>query len=611
MKPKDIGFVQQHIEKIILGVALLFVLLVLWLYVLGSPYSVKLGSRDKVPPGEVMSEVRQKASMLDSRLKATDSPLPETPVPDYTTEFASRYRRLPLAMARFNVPLHEPGLGDFAPPPPPTRLVEMPAVPAPTQIKARGGYSVLAEFDEPAQAEPFIRLIGEQVPRDFIHASASAVFSFAQLEEVLKQVHIDKRIPEAWWRGRLWLTAVHLEREELDPVTGRWGNLTRIAHLPDQIAYGVRDRQYDAGEATQTVQQVIEDQPLIQRPPFPRTYNVWSPPDVEIANFNEEDQRRLLRLDTEIAGLRRQIQVLERRAQPGAAAPDRPRPPVVRGPREFEGAAGDVMRQPPGTPAEPGSQLEQLRRQLIEKINESNRLRGVETPATDGFDMYVPGMMEGRDPMRSPPPMGHIPGQAEFGDSGTGQPGMAIPEVKVWAHDLTVEHGKTYRYRIIVDVLNPLFQKRGVDPEQERENFHKLSIAAAPSEWSAPVTIEPAIQFFLTRAQASNAQLEIWRIFNGRWEDMTVTVRPGEIMGDVKTVQGDIPATVAMKINGMVVDLREVSLGGRFTDNTWELLYVDLDSREIKVRNLLRDQNDPNLLRLRAEKARGAVALQP
>ncbi len=623
MKPKDIGFVQQHIEKIILGVALLFVLIVLWLYFLGSPYSVTLGDRDKrtVAPKEVMDVVAQKSRQLDGRLKDTRSPLPETPVPDYTTEFVERYKRRPLSIAQFSVPMNEAGVSDFEAPTDTTRIVVMPPVPAPTGIKARGGFNVLADLEDPQQIEPLIKLVGNQIPRDFKFASTSVTFSLAGVQEALKSVPAQERIPEAWWRGRLLITSVQLQRQEFEPATGQWSKEITVPHLPAQVAYGLKPAEYDRLAATQVLDQIAYDQDLIQRTPFPPTIQPWTPPEVEIAELNPEDQRRLLRLNAEIGTLRQQIERLERR---GAAPAERQPRPVVRGPREMEGVVTDVMRPPgPATPEGTG-QLDQLRRQLAEKTAERNKLMGIEATPVEQFDM--PMEFDGRFdefgqpiPGRAPPRPGmgrpvRPPGAGPAFVGEPGQPGAAdmTGDIKIWAHDLTVQPGRVYRYRVIVHLLNPLFQKQGIDPEQEKENYHKLAVASEPSAWSDPVQIEPDLFFFLTRAQASSAQIEIWRIFNGVWENHVMNVRPGELMGEDKQIPvNEQPMTVPMKVNGIVVDLREVSGGSSLRDSTFELLYVDLESRELKTRNLLRDQNDKDLIRLRAEKARGAVALQP
>ena len=631
MKPKDNGFLQQHIEKIVMGVALLFVLVVLWLYVLGSPYSITLGSADAVPPDEVMTKVKQKADQLDRRLKASESPLPDTPVPDYTQEFLNRYRRPPLSIDAYQVAFNGPGLGGFERLEEETRLVEMPPLPAPQDIKARGGFDVLAEFADPRQAEPFLKLIGNEVPRDFRYASASAVFPLDQFHAAMKAVPAERRVPEAWWRGWLLVTAVELWRQELDPATGKWTEARRVPLLPNQIAYGIEGHEAPQVDALQLRDMLLAQQDYIQRTPFPPTLNAWTPPDADLGSLSPEDQRKLLKLDSDIAALRRQIQAMERR-QGGPERPERPVRPgaVIRGPRELGDPVGDMIAPPmpgPGPGGEGGSPLDQLRQQLIQKVTERNALLGVQANTPDGgmppggeaWDEWGNPVAQPMAPRGSAPmPPGMHPGMdpafgGQFG--GMGPQGQAIEttaQVKVWAHDLTVQPGRTYRYALVVHLLNPLYQKPSLEASQKEENFDKLALASPASPWSGPVVIEPATRFFLIAASPNSAKLEVWRIFNGRYETRAIDVRPGEVMaGEVDVPVGDQMVELPMRINGMVVDVRDTGGGGPLSNTTYELLWVDLDTGAIRVRNLARDQNDPELTRLRAEKARETVALQP
>src|SRR5690606_30285253 len=99
------------------------------------------------------------------------------------------------------------------------------------------------------------------------------------------------------------------------------------------------------------------------------TINEWTPPDIDVAQRSPEDNRKLMTLDGDIGRLRRQIQSLEKRGQSGAAG-DRPARPGVRGPLDMERATAGVTRPPAGSDA--ASQIEHMRAQLIQKVNERN-----------------------------------------------------------------------------------------------------------------------------------------------------------------------------------------------------------------------------------------------
>lgn len=655
MKNKDIGFLQQHLEKIVLGVAVLFALVVVALYYLGNPYAVSVGGRDGVSPDEVMDVVLQRAKRLEQEVNKPDSPLPATPVPPYTREFVTRSNRLPLSEARFASPIGRTGIDqnafdiDIE-----VRTVELPPIPAPRDVVARAGQDVLVEQVDPQITNELIQLIGDRQPRDFPYVSAQATFSIEDLENAFLAIPADRRVPERYWKGRLALTAVELQRQMFDPVTGAWGAMVdgsfkpdaveTVPPLPYQRRYGIEPVKLEGAQAQQLVEQIVLEQELIAQPPFPQVAGVWTPPGTDLRQLSNEDRQRLLRLQEEIKMLRRLIKQREDRMlqqQGGGEQPGRPvRPrPAGRPPTPGEEALLDgIGPAGPGGPPGAGAteaELTQLRQRLSERLTEFYRLSGHE-PANgveDGIPGGFPGMTPGGfdpetgepifdpygRPLRSSPGVRPGPAMSRPGMPPMGMPGgpgdpTVRPEmprqVALYGHDLTVQRGRQYRYRFIVHVLNPLYQRGGLSDEQQQAYFDKLALASAPSPWSEPVEVEPEIRFFLVGTRGSAAEVEVWRIFNGQPQNRVFTVRPGEQIGDVINLAvGDIEQPVSMQVPALVVDLRES--GGGLVGSTYELLYVDLESGQLKVRTLAGDLNDPNLIRLRSEKAMSTMAMQP
>src|SRR5690606_1995244 len=76
--------------------------------------------------------------------------------------------------------------------------------------------------------------------------------------------------------------------------------------------------------------------------------------------------------------------------------------------------------------------------------------------------------------------------------------------VRLVAHDLTVERGKTYRYRLRARIGNPLFMQEGMQPVQRAELHNRLSRTTPWSDWSQPVTVDTGQRFFLVRATQRN-----------------------------------------------------------------------------------------------------------
>ena len=123
----------------------------------------------------------------------------------------------------------------------------------------------------------------------------------------------------------------------------------------------------------------------------------------------------------------------------------------------------------------------------------------------------------------------------------------------VWAYDITAQAGRTYRYRVALEVYNPLFaRKLSLVEEQEylAESMVKLIDA---SEWSEPVTVVPSLQVLAVRAMPSGydensgrlgygeAMAEVWRFYDGQWWPRRFSIQPGDIIGGMASPDGQDP----------------------------------------------------------------------
>jgi hypothetical protein len=611
MKVKDTNFLQQHLEKIILGAAVLFALVVLWFYAVGQPYGVSVAQHHNVAPAQVPDLLLSEAERLRDNLESQKSPLPSMSVADYTDEFRGRMARSLLPFDRYVMPLAHPGLdlrwgGSQAKP---LDKLAIPTPPGPFDIQTVSAFGVLVDQPDPQLTQEFVRLIGAHQPRDFRYVSIGATFDMAQWAKLIQQTPADERIPENWWNTRRFLTAVVLQRQTLDPATGNWSEPITIAALPTGRTYGIEAFQYTPAEAAQVLDLVYFEQELIKRPPFPLTTPTWFPPGAKGRQLSLEDQRSLAKLQREITEVQDRIKRLTRNEPeaPGAApAPTRPiAPPPV---DEF--ARPGAPPRPATTPrpstaraATPTlSNLERAQQNLAELTAQFNQLRGIEdAPVANpafGPDMAAPA-----------------PGYPGYPGPGAGPVQQANPDgspaaapdnerMTLWAHDLTVQPGQTYRYRVVAYVFNPLFQRKEVVPEQRDQYFNQLALASTPSDWSAPVAIDPVVQFFLVKADPNEATIEVWRIHNGQWVHQRFRARPGDPLGGVAAIAAPdgSSTTLDLSVNALAVDLRPVaSLGGITT--TYQLLYYDPATGSLLTRSVAADLNSNDYVRLQAQAA--------
>ena len=112
-------------------------------------------------------------------------------------------------------------------------------------------------------------------------------------------------------------------------------------------------------------------------------------------------------------------------------------------------------------------------------------------------------------------------------------------ETMAWGHDLTVEPGRTYRYRFMIKVFNPFFGRKRSLVEDQQHLAESFTLSSAVSEWSEPIRVEPPLRVFITDASPpgngrfgptlGKARAEVYRFYDGRqWmESFRVEPRAG------------------------------------------------------------------------------------
>ncbi len=515
MKIKNIHFIERHIEKIILGACALFGLVILWFFVLDSPYTTKILNEEGIGPDRVPQLVRKQADDIFADITNPKSPLPSIPVPPYTSMFRERVERKPLSVASLD-PLSHPGLaGPFQFEEPVQKRFHLPTPPAPDSLVATHSYGVLPDQDALAEqlaqrdrlasslaaatatASRYSELVPVSSPRDFRYVSVAAAFDWDAWRERLRESGDGTvPVPEIWWRNTLMLTDVILERQRLDSLTNEWGPTETIAALPEAMNLRQAHDTWLSNEAQEVVQIVRDRQKSIARPPFVpmTTESTWQAPDT------------------------------------GIDPQDTPVPAV-------------------GNTARPGT--------------------------SDDALVTAPRFQE------------------------------------IWAHDLTVQPGRTYRYRLRALVYNPLFQKRRLMDDQRETYFHKLSLESQPSDWTDPIDVDPEHWFFAVKGseRSSTATIEVWRVFDGRPRVQEFEVTPGDTIGGQIPIDTAEPsANLDLRVESMVVDIVRSVAGAGFDSDSLGVLYIDLATNELHTRNIAADQASPIRARLREQAEAVTVA---
>ncbi len=179
-----------------------------------------------------------------------------------------------------------------------------------------------------------------------------------------------------------------------------------------------------------------------------------------------------------------------------------------------------------------------------------------------------------------------------------------------WAHDDTVEPKKNYRYKIRIGVFNPV---AGTNQFVEQDKILKNNVIL----WSnfsmvtEPVDI-PARQYFFAsdiQEAAKTVTVDVCKYVLGYWYSERFAVKQGEVIGKVKEVklkpeeeekQVTAPQSIDYNIGAVLVDIMPVSdwagSGKLAPRNYYDMLYsfdgLNIERMPVKARYWVRELQD-------------------
>jgi len=557
MKPKGVGFIELHVEKVILGFGAIVLMVVVGISFVMDPYAVSIDGR-RVGPGEVGNAISRKVNTLKDKLANGDE-ISEIVIPLYSRNYKLRMSRK-VALAGSLRHIGKNGLVDGVVTLPDEVIYYLPYPPMAKHFIAQAGYGVLADTVNPDYEDELIKLIGDRRPRDFRYVSVCGEYDLDEWIDRLEPPSDDSslsQMPEIWWKSMLGVTAVYLQREELDAATDQWINRQIIAPIPSQEAYLPNlDREWGTIPANAVIAQIRTQQDVIARPPFiPLSSAIRWQGCNQVTLLNAEGQLQLQRLRERIDRLKERIERQEKLLEN----------------QKDDDRAESIQRR-----------LDDLVQDLEEAVAERNTIYGIQVDSE--------------------------PDQSEVSRSLAEKDNVAKPllhQFQVWAHDLSVLPGKTYRYRVIVSILNPLFHRPRMESEQKQQNYHRLALGPDPEElraspWSNPVTLDPEYYFFFT-STPQNPSIEVWRIYNGVWRSAPFSEQQGDPIGDeaiIFTPTGE-ELKIDMHVGAILID---VTTTPGLKGNVSRMYYLDLERNEI--REQVMDPKHPVRIRLENEVAK-------
>ena len=519
MKLKGVNFIEQHIEKIVLGVVFLILLAVVALQFVTTPNHIKDGNRT-VAPAQVYTALESQANQLQSQITDLNPALPEVKPVDLVERYNNAFANAGADRLALSAPLgggvdiasatgtdvrqvrgNESG---------PIEALQVPRTTTPVVVSQWATLDPYAVELVPDYAD----FIPAQQPYDFPSISIEANFSGTELQSVLTGGDGGNAIPPRFWSATgIAVLGFEVERQRRLPG-GEWGEpepITTPPHTPtptNAIApdAGLQDLVTVISNAARSIEEVA-------RPAFPPTIAgpVWTPPSERVATGETSEADRIRLLQRQLERARADLERL-------TGTPRTTQPPT-RGPGKRPGTRIDDPR-----PTDRNQQRIERTRERIEQLEEELRDLGVEEDTTS-----VRVRTSAND-VRSV---------------------LEEELIELWAHDMGVEPGATYRYRTRLVVNNPLFRKGAEldpdDPDQQaltRDPFAR----AAWSDWSEPVVAGAREYFFVSSADLGDVQgtaparatIELYQMYYGHYRKSTLNVSPGDMLSTSVRVSGEL-----------------------------------------------------------------------
>lgn len=195
-------------------------------------------------------------------------------------------------------------------------------------------------------------------------------------------------------------------------------------------------------------------------------------------------------------------------------------------------------------------------------------------------------------------------------DAAATLPDLAVADdLVVWAHDLGVEAGGTYRYRCRAVLFNPFFARgRQLLPEQQ-SLAEPFELPSSVSDWSDPVTIDPPVTFFVVQANDDGGSLgfgeirvQLYRYFEGALRSEQFSVQPGERIGRTANVDGvSVDFGTDWYLVDVIADPAAPEASGLDREDNATVVCRRLDGREQRIEVPSRQRADPKRARLEVD----------
>jgi hypothetical protein len=552
MKSKKGMSIEQHVEKIVMGISALIGLWLLWAFVLSNPYGAEIKpGRGKIPPGRIDTDIEQLAGRLEAKLNdppvavAISIPGVET----YHNIFADSLQSVPF----FFLPLPGSGLASKDD----RRAYRLPEIPEVTGVAADAIRTVV------------YRPI-EEVDRDLPYAQAQTELGDLDLVSVQGSVDIPKllaafrasfahpRLRADWIDERLALplfAAVGLERraQNADGSWSEWGRVGPTKINTYKKVMGIPDTMGELDLSLSVKMDLLRPQEIQKALLQPTPYDIASPKERWLAPSYHQEYRKLRTKEEDLANREerekkqqeiKQAQDLQKNSRT-ATDPARSRTPQRQPARQTR----DDRQTTPHGGRRPGNTRMTPEEEAYMMGGDPSRMAGGPRPKPERTSEDVVRDFEKK----------RLTDRTDL--TKLTEPAM------FWAHDDSLPGPGIYQYRIRLGVFNPIAGKDWVADDQ-KDLKEQVILWSPYSETTAPIRIEPMYYFFPQKYLAEQDMLEVKvaKFHLGQWRSEPFQVHRGEMIGSQVEVKNKSLDETNSPLPGMMRDGMAYRRGGMASD---------------------------------------------
>jgi len=523
MGVRRINPLEQHIEKIVVGIAGASLLgIFAWQFV-GGPTTISVGKDGDVPIAGAYVKLEEQAAKLKGAISTENPEIPLANIgPGLFAEFSGKYRSAipePLRRGPWTGDAVRSLVGGDGGQSAAQGPVHVPTIPAVTALIAHPFMSIIDQ-SEITSAPELAALLPKAEPFDRAAVSIEGRFNGVRFRELL-ELDPDgagpiRSVPRNWWENRSAVLAVELVRQQRQP-DGAWSKEQLVPPAPGRSSLvprivaikGMSDMEEVLGLALGSEENVL-------RPEWYRRPDIggqlvgeeWVAPSDATAALDDaasKDPRQLVRQQTDIQRRLTAAETKLTRLQQSPASPS-------------GGKGGGRISGPaaPGTKGGPNAGEIAVTERTIAKLKDE--LKAV------ADKLAAIGLKPDVAPLVRP------------STTTAAASVLTSSDLQLWAHDITVERGQTYRYQLRVLIGSPFFSRGSVGADQA-ELTKRPYLTSADSAWTEPVTVDEEHPFFITTAQAgtagsrgAQAKAELFTFSWGYWRKADVAMEPGDMV---------------------------------------------------------------------------------